>query len=178
MLILFVSHDRYMLEILPLLVLGWWRTMRWLNLRLRLPTANWIFAGLLGLGVTLNCGKIGGTIFNQHRLDFYGYYKEGRMPAYQKLAKRLTQVVTPQDNVLADVKVASILTYFSDRRVLNNMEDTTPLPGGRTFIVWDPDPIYQDFYDWVSEQHIARDGDPVISIDRSPGKPLLLFRVK
>jgi hypothetical protein len=186
MLVFIVSHDRYIIEILPLLVLGWWRTIRTICRRLPIVPANIACIVLLGLGTVLNIGSVATVVFNQHWQPFYVHYRatgnggfdDGRYPAYIELAGELPKFTTPDDVILAPGdRVATVLTFLADRRVREVDEEFASLPARRYFVVYDPaSPAMQN---WMSIEGISLVGKPLLFVPREAGKPPLeLYRAK
>jgi hypothetical protein len=110
--------DRYFLEVLPLLVFGWWKALRWLEKRFSSEWASIAFAALFLLGATTNLLRVGEFIVEQRRLPFLGFYKEGRFASIDKVGKMLRHRVEPDAWVIAPPKVARILTFLSRRHVI------------------------------------------------------------
>jgi hypothetical protein len=174
MLVLLVSHDRYMVEILPLLVLGWWRFLRWLNYALPRAAGNFIFAALMLLGTVPNTGEVGGMMIHQQYRPFLAYYKDGKLRPYAKLADFLRDKI-PQSNLILCPKLQSqILAFWSDRRVIAANRDFRALPFENLYIVLDS--TDEDFSAELAAQKITPEGPPIVSISRDPDPPLQLLR--
>ncbi|MDP9173374.1 MAG: glycosyltransferase family 39 protein [Planctomycetota bacterium] len=175
MLVLFVSHDRYIVQILPLLVIGWWLTIEGVARRFPPNLGNSIFALLLVLGIVPNTVQCIGVILRQHDRPFLAHYKEGRFPSYLVMANEIRRISTLQDKTLCPQKYGRILTYFSHRNVY---EENEPLgaAGGRIFVVLDPDD--NELKRWLASINVVTVGPPLLSVPRSgsAGKsPLLLL---
>ncbi len=172
MLILTVSHDRYLIEILPLIVCGWWFTLcgisrRWGRL------GNWLFVLLLGLGTGPNAVKIVGMIGLQQQRPFISHYKEGRFAAYVKLAPYVTQMTLPQDLIFCPGKMSTSMTYLTDRWVERGAVAKQPSNGGRLFVIFDPSD--DEFEETLQSQRVRIDDPPLMEIPRIAGQsPLLL----
>jgi len=186
MLVFIVSHDRYIIEILPLLVLGWWRTIRAVCRRLPIIPANIACIVLLGLGTVLNIGSVATVVFNQHWQPFYVHYRatgtggfdDGRYPAYIELANQLPRYTTPQDVILAPGdRVATVLSFLADRRVREVNEEFASLPARNYYVVFDPaSPAMKT---WMYIEGINLVGKPLLFVPREAGKPPLeLYQAK
>jgi hypothetical protein len=120
--------DRYFLPVLPLLVYGWWRGLRWLNLHQRLTPlrANVLFLGMFLVGAAPNFIRTLGFIKEQQTRPFLMHYKEGRYASADAAAdmiRRNTPGGTHLDSpdtawVLVGPKYARILTFLSGRYCL------------------------------------------------------------
>lgn len=177
MMIFFVSHDRYMLQILPLLVLGWWLLLRRINAGLPRWLGNVVFALLLSGGVALNVVEVIHVILEQRASPFLAHYKEGRFPAYVQLAGDLPKFASPTERIVCPVKYARILTFLSDRTVMESGEFSAGPPGEQVLVVLDrSDP---DYIPWLASQPIEIDPTPIASYPRVNVKmPLLLMSGK
>ena len=116
-----LSHDRYFVQILPLgryLRLVYARSGPPSTSRLR-KLGNCLFALFFFCpGIGFNNGRIWQTIYVQHRTPFLAHYKEGHFPAYLEMARHLTELTTPRDTIIAHARFARMLSYFSQRRVV------------------------------------------------------------
>lgn len=117
-------HARYFLPVLPLLVLGWWRGLHWLNHRLPARWGNWAFLALFALGIVPNCGKLIDFILEQRSTPFLHTYKEGRFASVYEMARMVRKHTPPSTPpatgqhgtwVLTPPKFARVLTFLSDR---------------------------------------------------------------
>jgi hypothetical protein len=175
MLLLLVSHDRYMVEILPLLVAGWWRFLRYLNRRLPRRMGNLAFAALMILGTVPNAGEVGGMIIDQRWRPFLAHYKEGRLQPYVKIARELKRETTPADVTLAPKRQAQILTFLSDRKVAATTQNYRALSAERLFVVMDS--ADDEFVKELAGSGVVTEGPAISTIARDEGQPPLeLFR--
>jgi hypothetical protein len=174
--ILLVSHDRYILQILPLLVLAWWLLLRQINLRLPLHLANILFVLLFFLGIFPNASLNVATIYHQQQRPFLAHYKDGQLQPYLQMAHALPTYVAPGTPVFAPTKLGRILTFESDRDVWEP-DDLPWVADGSVYVVVDASD--DDFTHWLSTSPIALDPHPLLSITR-PGNapPLLLLHGK
>ena len=175
-LILIVSHDRYMLQISPLLVLGWWRFLVWLNRRLPLPIGNWVFAILLATGLLGNTLQLGNIMLRQHLRPFYAYYAGGDYFGYPQMAKDIVALAGPNDVVVCRTRRGRVLTFLSRRPILEIID---PMPGNFStsppLILFDADD--SGFSDWLAANRLTLDKTPLASFKRNPGQePLILAR--
>ena len=174
MLILMVSHDRYLLEILPLLVAGWWRFLRFLNLKLPVAMGNFVFAALMLLGTVPNAGEVGGMMIHQHYRPFLAFYKDGKLMPYAKMAGELKKETTMADVTLSPRMEAKILTFLSDRKVAATTQNYCALDRDRLFVVMDS--ADDEFKNDLAANGVVTEGDPIVSIERASQPPLELFR--
>ena len=180
MLVFIVSHDRYIIEILPLLVLAWWRTIRTVCWRLPIGPANIACVCLLGLGTVLNIGSVGVVVFSQHWEPFYVHYRatgeggfdNGRFPAYIELSQKLPQFTTDRDVILLPGdRVATVVSFLADRRVRELNEEFASLPAERYFVVYDPASAAMQH--WLYMIGVQIQGKPLLTVAREAGKPPL-----
>ena len=113
-LILLLSVYRYMLQILPLLILGWWNLLRSINLRFPRRLGNVVFALLLSLGA-LNGGQVIAFIVHQCARPFLADYQKGIYPPYVQMAHEIPNYTTDRDLILCPLKLARIMEFLADR---------------------------------------------------------------
>ena len=160
---------RYILPIFPLLVFAVWRGIASLNRRLPQP---WDWAGviLLCLWLIPNGIKDGEIIREQHAADFYATYKHGRYPPMFVMAEQLREIVPPTRYVLAETKSGRIMSYLSDRRVVDSWEVPRFKPGKKIFLLLPADAglvIYlRDKRVFVDDPPLTRvkTSDPAVSM--------------
>lgn len=114
--LLFYTTDRYVLAILPLLALGWWRLIVWLAARPARAWAQPLCIGVLLLWVGPNVFYSVEFLFEQRSGDFYRDYERGRYDKLALLGELMPTYVGPDDVVIADY--AHELVYYSGCRVL------------------------------------------------------------
>lgn len=114
--------DRYFLPILPLLIYTWWRTLLWLNHRLRQPYGDLVFLALLCAGFGTNIARIGEMAVEQHRSPFLAHFQAGRFASIGPLARLLDANVAPGTWVLVPPKLGRILTFRSHSYATNTPE--------------------------------------------------------
>jgi hypothetical protein len=100
--LVFITTDRYLLTVMPLLALGWWRLGPWLEKRVKPDTARWLVAGLLVLWFAPNLVRVGAFIVEQRSRPFMQTYSGGRYAALTEVAKELSAVAGEKDLVIAD----------------------------------------------------------------------------
>jgi hypothetical protein len=93
---LFLVTERYLLPILPLLALGWWRGSVWLSVR---AGRGWVLGVMMGLFLLPNLYKAGSFIVDQRRTPFVEHYMRGRYAPWQAAATWIRQH-TPRDCVI------------------------------------------------------------------------------
>ncbi len=91
-LVLLLSDYRYILQILPLLVVGWWNLLRSINLRLPRRLGNTAFTFLLTLGTLLNSVQVVKFIVHQRRPSFPGRLPEGPISTLRPNGRRNPQL--------------------------------------------------------------------------------------
>jgi len=140
--------DRYFLPVLPILALAWWQGIVWVHRRLarlswsaRLSTAspaavaNVIAALLLATWVGPNLVKMTQVVLEQRRVPFLKHYKVGRYAPVKELADGVNRLVEPHAAVLVQHKLGRILTYLSDRDVMEPRELTEQFKPGQGLYV-------------------------------------------
>jgi len=137
--VLVQAHDRYLLAISPLIVLGWWRLIRRLNARLPAKVGNALFLLLLGLGTTVNFTRVGVLVLRQHRHNFYQSYKQGKFAGAIELAASIGQFVQPQDVIVAPNQDERIYTFLCDHAAYLREEfGGLKRPNHRVVVIVDP----------------------------------------
>jgi hypothetical protein len=173
-LVLIVSHDRYMLQISPLLVLGWWRCLVWMNHKLPQPIGNWVFGVLLTVGLLGNNLQLGNIMLRQHLRPFYAYYAGGDYFGYPQMAKRISQTAAPGDLVICAARRSRVLSFLSDRPVVEYTEPAAQdFSAGPPLIVFDADDAA--FASWLAASHLTLDKTPIASFKRNAGQSALVF---
>lgn len=110
--LVFVTTQRYVLVVMPLLALSWWRLGPWLEKRLKPGAASWVVTGLLVLWFAPNLVRVGAFIVEQRSRPFLQTYDDGHYAALNSVAKELSAVAGEKDVIIADD--APQLTYFTD----------------------------------------------------------------
>ncbi len=127
MVVIVLPTPRYLLPILPLLALGWWRAMVWMNERLGGRWGNVVFAVMLVMWVVPNALRITKVIAEQ-RSPAYSlvHGRGGSDQMVRVMAGVVKKQVEPGAFVLADPHFARVLGYYADRMVAATYE----LPNG------------------------------------------------
>jgi hypothetical protein len=108
-----LPRERYFLPILPLLLYALWLAAIWLEGRLRPPWSRVGFVGVVALASVINFIVILGDVIGQRRRPFLAHYERGLYQELSDLARRLPEVVSERDVVIADQD--RVLSYFSRR---------------------------------------------------------------
>lgn len=120
---------RYMLSIIPLVMLGWWQLASALNTRLSRHAGNILAMTMVGVCLVSPVRAAGQIWLEQYRRPFYQSYHRGEYQAAWEMGQ-LLRAQTPEDALVIipsddTLKLDRILTYFSGRGVISA---TTPLP--------------------------------------------------
>jgi len=107
----FVTTKRYVLVLLPLLAIGWWRIGLWAEGRVSPAVARWMVLGLLALWFGPNLVRVGCFIRGQRSRPFLAQYEDGQYAALKLVADELVSIAEPGDVILADP--APQLTYYT-----------------------------------------------------------------
>jgi hypothetical protein len=140
MMIVVLPHERYFLQILPLMVFAWWQGVRWVNRSLGPVSGNLAFAFLLALGMVPNMLQVGEMILEQQHRPFLSHYKGGKYEPIAAVARQLRSDDVPHDSIIyAPAKTARILSFLGNRTVVeeNDAFDVKPA-GHRLFVIEDP----------------------------------------
>lgn len=163
-LILLISDYRYILEILPLLVIGWWNLLRSINLRLPRRLGNSVFTILLLLGTVLNVSQVVAFIVHQRARPFLADYQGGEFQPYVEIARKIPKFTTGQDVILCPTKLARIMTFLADRTFSEPNELIAAAPG-HLFVILDPKDA--DYRRWLAAMNVSPQGDPLATAARS-----------
>lgn len=155
MMLLTVVHVRYFLQVLPMLLYGWWLAIVWVNRKaadsaaLREsrgePSASSVltWAGLASAGAVcllagLNVLRVGSLVVEQRRTPFLAHYRDGKLAAAPKLADGM-RTQTPEGAwVLVPQKYGRILTYLSSRNAVEPGPVTNLDPAEQPVYVLEP----------------------------------------
>ncbi|MGD0141068.1 MAG: glycosyltransferase family 39 protein [Tepidisphaeraceae bacterium] len=165
-----VADDRYLLPILPLMVLGWWNMIRSINLRLPARLANPAFVLLLALGMLPNAILVTGMILHQRSHPFLATYQNGRYLAAAQMASQIPSKTTPDDVILCPAKLARAMAFLSDRMFYETNEPFSAPPGHLLLMV---DPEDGEYSRWLCDQNVRPEGDALITVSRTGGKPAI-----
>jgi len=162
-LILLISDYRYILQILPLLVVGWWNLLRAINLRLPRRIGNGVFAILLLAGIMLNMGQVVAFIVHQRARPFLADYQGGQFQPYADIARQIPKFTTGQDVILCPTKLARIMTFLADRTFSEPNEPITAAPG-HLFVIIDPKDVY--YRRWLAAMNVSPQGEALVTVAR------------
>lgn len=164
---LFVSNDRYLLSILPLMVLGWWGLVRAINLRLPGRLGNCIAAFLLTVGTAPNIAQVIGTILHQREQPFLAVYQDGKYEVFARIAPDVARATGPRDVILCPTKSARMMAFLTDRMCF---EENEPFPpADRLFVIADPTDV--SYTAWLKEQNILPVGEELARAARRGSQP-------
>jgi hypothetical protein len=171
-LVLLISNYRYMLPILPLLVVSWWNLLLWINTRLPRRVGNWAFMLLLLLGTMLNIAQVGAFIVHQRARPFLADYQGGEFQPFVQMAREIPGFATDQDVILCPTKLARIMSYLADRTFSEPNEPIVAAPGHLLVIL---DPTDSEYYRWLAGQGVSPEGDPLASVSRAHNQPAIVL---
>jgi hypothetical protein len=174
MLIIFISLDRYVLQILPVLLIACWEGLRWMDRRVRWPYGSVIAVLLLAVALTCNGIQFVTIIDRQHQHPFLASYKEGRFPGYIAMSHEVARLTTRDDLTLCSQKYARILSFLSDRLVIEGNVPGLDLSKHRLFVI--DDPADSDLKDWLAREHVRFVGDPLVTEPRLGLRPAITLR--
>jgi Dolichyl-phosphate-mannose-protein mannosyltransferase len=167
--ILFVSNDRYLLAILPLMVLGWWNLVRKINLQLSGRLGSAIALLLLTLGTAPNITQIVDTIYHQRLHPFLAEYRDGKYEPFARIAPDVAQDTGPQDVILCPTKSARMIAFLADRMCV---EENEPYSGAdHLFVIIDP--LDVEFVPWLRSENIQPVGEILARANRRGGLPAI-----
>ncbi len=109
--LLLITTERYVLVLMPLLALGWWRIGQWAQCRISPTVGRWVVAGLLVIWFGPNLIRVGAFIAEQRSRPFLVHYDEGRYAGLKLVAEELSMVAGEKDTIIADDSPQ--LTYFT-----------------------------------------------------------------
>lgn len=131
-----VAQDRYLLPVLPMLILVWWQLAQWLAQR---------FPGRKGNLLALTCylllwpaaGRGIATVWlEQVHPSFLQYYRDGKYQPVVAAAELVRLHVGPQDIVIANEHSGRIISYLTQRRVLESWKQLPPrTPVPNTYVL-------------------------------------------
>ena len=139
MLLVFKPLDRYMLQVLPLLVFAWWSCLRLLHARLPARWADLVFLGLLAGGMATNLARLGEMVCEQRRAPFLAHYHEGRYASLPDIGQLLREHTAAGDSILVGSKEGRIIGYVGRRNTFKPNDPRLPsLAGGTVFALIGP----------------------------------------
>lgn len=109
--LVFITTERYVLVLLPLLALAWWRVGLWTETKLKPTVTRYVLAALLALWFGPNLVRIGAFIVEQRSQPFYNTYDDGKYAALRAVADELALLAEPGDVLIANY--APQFTYLT-----------------------------------------------------------------
>jgi hypothetical protein len=174
MMILVVPHERYVLQILPLLVLAWWRTILAIERRLPRTLGHVAFVSLFVLGSSPNGAMLGAIAVHQRMVPFLAHYSQGEYVPYQTFGNELPKYVAPDDPVFCPRGYARVLTFLSDRNVYEMGEPLpTDLSAHPPLVIVDPTDT--EMAPWLTGLHLSVIPQPLLTIPRAHLPALTLY---
>jgi hypothetical protein len=155
---------RYFLQVLPLLLYGWWVAVVWLDRRLdgRLGRRKWgrlLPLTIFGLLVAVNVGRIASMVVEQRAPSFLDEYRGGKYAMVPKLNELLRNNTLDEAWVLVpERQLGRILTYTSHRFTAEPGPVTTLDPSTQEVYVLQP--MEPDTAEWMKVLGIGT-GEPV-----------------
>jgi hypothetical protein len=113
---------RYFLPVVPVLAFGLWHGIVWMTQRTPAGWRSVVFVVAMAAWMGPNIGKNIGLILEQRQTPFLAHYRGGRFAPAIELGEAIRQNVEPESWVVAPDKLGRILTYYSDRRVIERAE--------------------------------------------------------
>jgi hypothetical protein len=158
MMLVTLVEVRYFLQVLPLLLYGWWMMLVWLDRqvarRLWGPVAWW--KGLLtalptaafGTLVAVNAGRVGSLVAEQRGVPFLESYRHGKYAMVPELTQ-LLQSQTPDEAwvLVPERQLGRILTFTSRRYAVEPGPVTQLNPELQTVYVLEP--LEDDVRAWM-----------------------------
>jgi hypothetical protein len=175
-LILFVSSDpRYLLPILPIMVLGWWNLVRAIDARIPGRMGNALVLFLLTLGMAPNIAQVIGMVYHQRLHPFLAEYKDGKYEPFAHIAPDVARETGPDDVVFCPAKSARMIAFLADRMCF---EENEAHPAAEHFYVI-VDPTDGEYLRWLRKQHIQPEGKILASAVRRRNQPgIYLMRAR
>jgi hypothetical protein len=112
--LIFLPRERYLLPLLPLLLYGSWRGLRYIERKLPRPWGEYVLIGFVIVYFVPNSIMTAKVIAEQRAVPFYDTFNKGTPKALIELARDAHDVSTDQDLILSDIE-ERILHYFSGR---------------------------------------------------------------
>jgi hypothetical protein len=171
------SNDRYFIPILPLLMFGWWRIMCMAALRLPSKKGKLIFATLLTATFLANAATTGAIVVRQHLHPFIAHFRDGHFLPLTQVADALIASTSDKDVVLAPANTSRILTFLSDRTVLDSTDPMIDLGHRRLFVIESLAGDNRQIDSWLKRIHVARENGPLTIVSCLPdqGGPRALY---
>lgn len=170
-------EGRYLLAVMPLLVLGWWRMCLGIERYLHGRGGQIVVAILIGLWVVPNVVRVGWITVQQRQVPFLTHYRDGRFAALPELAQVMQQDIPADDSVIAPQRMGRILSYMSGRKVVDIQEagsiDVSVRP---LWIVSDAPAGHDELLDMLlGERHLKLE-PAVVQVPQLHKRPPLVLR--
>jgi hypothetical protein len=160
MMLVTLVQVRYFLQVLPLLLYGWWVAVVWLDGRL--AGRRWgrrLAPTVFGVLVAVNVGRIASLIVEQRSASFLEEFRGGKYAIVPKLNELLRNHTPDQAWVLVpERQLGRILTYTSHRFTAEPGPVTTLDPSTQEVYVLQP--MEPDTAEWMKVLGIGT-GEPV-----------------
>jgi hypothetical protein len=158
MMLVRVVHVRYFLQVLPLLIYGFWLLCVEAYRRVPPKWGHPLFAGMVVLLVVVNAGRSFAFVIEQRATPFLTRYKEGAFVPIVGVADQLKRHTPERAWVLAPEKTDRILTNLTGRYVAAPNATIDFRPQWQTLYILEP--MDEDGRRWMFEKHIGT-GEPV-----------------
>jgi hypothetical protein len=173
-LIMFVSNERYLLPIVPLIVLGWWNLLRGINSFFPRRIGNALFALLLFMGLGPNLTQVIGTILQQRSRPFLATYQRGRYESFAQISPAVKANTQPNDIIICPTKTARMIAFLADR---DCYEENEPVPWENRNVYLVVDPTDREYLVGLTTLGLSPTGPELAHIDHSGG-PIYLVRAQ
>ena len=131
MLLVFKPLDRYVLEVLPLLVFAWWSCLRKLHAKLPPRWADLVLLGLLMAACT-NLARLGQMVVEQRRVPFLEHYHSGRYASLPDIGKLLRRETPPNAAILVGSKEGRVIAWVGRRNTYSATTRSYPISPAAT----------------------------------------------
>jgi 4-amino-4-deoxy-L-arabinose transferase-like glycosyltransferase len=158
MMLVRVVHVRYFLQVLPLLIYGFWLFATEVYRRVPPKWGHPLFAAMVVLLLVVNAGRSLAFVIEQRATPFLARYKEGAFVPIVGVAEQLKRHTPEHAWVLAPEKTDRILTNLTGRYVAAPNATIDFRPQWQTLYVLEP--MDEDGRRWMREKHIGS-GQPV-----------------
>jgi hypothetical protein len=113
--LVFVTTERYVLVLMPLLALSWWRIGLWAQSKAKPAVAKYVLVGLLAIWFAPNMVRVGAFIAEQRSQPFLAQYEDGRYAALELVADELAAIAEDGDVIIANH--APQLIYYTHQPI-------------------------------------------------------------
>ena len=158
MMLVRVVHVRYFLQVLPLLIYGFWLFAQDVFRRFPVHRGRTAFVVSMVLLLAINAGRSFAFVVEQRTPGFLASYKDGEFVPITGVAEQLKRHTPEHAWVLAPEKTDRVLTNLTGRYVAAPNATIDFRPQWQTLYVLEP--MDDDGRRWMNEKHIGS-GDPV-----------------